>query len=116
MIQDINLPDGDQITVVHYEGDPVKLVMLTHSDSECSLIENNVRELINALVCTLPEARHFIQEGRFGRDWKAKTIGLKKEELLDQLQKSKVENLWLVEQLRIRSEWVYPIKKGGTGE
>jgi hypothetical protein len=107
MIRDINLPDGDQVTVIHYEGDPVKLMMFSNSGSECCMLENNVRELVNTLICTLPEARQFIHEDRYGREWKAKTMGLKKEELVDQLQKAKQENLWLIDQVRMRAvnEW-----------
>lgn len=116
MIYDIELQDGDQITVLHYEGDPVKLVMLTHSDSECSLLEKDVRSLISALVCTLPDARRFVQEDRYGREWKVKAMTWKKEELVEQLQKAKVENLWLIDQIRMRSQWDWEdgIEGGGS--
>ena len=106
MIYDIELQDGDQITVVHYEGDPVKIqVSSIHLEAEASLLEKDVRQLISGLVCTLPDARRFIQDDRYGREWKAQAMTWKKEELVEQLQKAKVENLWLIDQIRMRSQW-----------
>jgi hypothetical protein len=125
MIYSIQLTEQEEsITLTHYEGDPVKLkaeIIRLNGDeqsAQVSLLEKDVRQLINALVCTTPQARQFIHEDRYGREWKAKTMGLKKEELVDQLQKTKVENLWLMDQIRMRSQWDWEpgIEGGGSSE
>lgn len=117
MIYDIHLQDGDMVIVYQYEGDPVKIQISTPNiQADASLLEKEVRELISALICTTPKARLFIHEDRYGREWKAKTMGLKKEELIDQLQKAKIENLWLIDQVRMRSVWDWEegIEGGGS--
>jgi hypothetical protein len=124
MIYPIQLAEQyESITVTHYPGDPVKLkaeIIRLNGDEksvQVSLLEKDTRTLVNALICTLPEARVFLQEERYGREWKARTMGLKKEELVDQLQKVKTENLWLIDQLRMRSQWGWePGIEGGGCE
>ena len=119
MIYDIHLHDGEMVIVYDYEATPVKIEISTPNiQVDASLLEKEVRQLINALICTTPQARQFIHEGRYGREWKSKTMGLKKEELVDELQKAKVENLWLIDQIRMRSQWDWEdggLEGGGPG-